>query len=253
ASDIVVKLCTVDAPPPSRLCTDLGEDVDTFCRRALARDVDKRYQNVAEFAEACAALVVNRGGSPRSSLGDQPPGRADETAPLERHTDSSRGSRSSDDYPAATLRPSISPERPVYSGRRGVWAVAGVLVTLGASGIWLGRPAAQTRPAQLTQVSGPMGESAPDAEASPSGVQPSTLQTAIGEQPTAPGMAAQDSAAESNLDGTKDENKARIPARSNATPPGKAKTPVRPASPPNQSSVEKPAIDPVFGLPVDPP
>src|SRR5690606_10393459 len=38
ASDVVVRLCTVEATPPSRICEHLSGDVDAFFRRALARD-----------------------------------------------------------------------------------------------------------------------------------------------------------------------------------------------------------------------
>ena len=55
--DILMRIITQPAPPPSEMAPDLGPDVDRFFARALAQEPDHRFQNARDFAEAMNALV----------------------------------------------------------------------------------------------------------------------------------------------------------------------------------------------------
>ena len=59
--DVLVEICTDPIPAPSSICPDLGEDVDRFFDRALARDMDQRFQSARELGEALNALASGRG------------------------------------------------------------------------------------------------------------------------------------------------------------------------------------------------
>jgi serine/threonine-protein kinase len=63
-SEVLAQIC--EAPPlaPSHLVPDLGQDVDGFFERALARDPGQRFQSAQAFAEAFAELAG--GGAARS-------------------------------------------------------------------------------------------------------------------------------------------------------------------------------------------
>src|SRR6185295_3693183 len=52
--EIIVKICTEDAPRPSSLVPDLDPELDEFFARALDRDPDKRFQSARAMAAAFA-------------------------------------------------------------------------------------------------------------------------------------------------------------------------------------------------------
>jgi serine/threonine-protein kinase len=54
ASDILVKICTEPAPPPSVHRADLPLAIDRFFVRALAKTPEERFQSAAEMAQAFA-------------------------------------------------------------------------------------------------------------------------------------------------------------------------------------------------------
>jgi serine/threonine-protein kinase len=66
--DVLVRVCTTDAPAPSSIAKDLGPAVDAFFARALASDPDQRFQSAREFAEAMNALA-GRGAADPATLG----------------------------------------------------------------------------------------------------------------------------------------------------------------------------------------
>ena len=53
-ADLIVKICTETAPPPSQVEPSLGPDVDAFFAQALARAADDRFQTARELAIAFA-------------------------------------------------------------------------------------------------------------------------------------------------------------------------------------------------------
>lgn len=69
ATDVIVKICTEPAAPPSRLVPGLPPSVDAFFARALARDLADRFQSAAEMARAFRAAMaeaVAASASPRA-------------------------------------------------------------------------------------------------------------------------------------------------------------------------------------------
>jgi serine/threonine-protein kinase len=55
--DAIVQIRTAEPPTPSALVAGLGPDIDAFFRRALERDVTKRFQSAKDFARALRALA----------------------------------------------------------------------------------------------------------------------------------------------------------------------------------------------------
>lgn len=55
--DLIVRICTDDAAPPSSLIPSLPPEVDRFFERALARDPSKRFASARELAAAFAGLA----------------------------------------------------------------------------------------------------------------------------------------------------------------------------------------------------
>jgi serine/threonine-protein kinase len=57
AADLIVKLCTNDAPSARELAPDLPPEVDAFFAQALARDPDRRFATARELALAFTRLA----------------------------------------------------------------------------------------------------------------------------------------------------------------------------------------------------
>jgi len=55
--ELCAQLFSEDAPPPSRLRQDIPAGLDAVLARALARDPNQRFQNVAELGEALAPFA----------------------------------------------------------------------------------------------------------------------------------------------------------------------------------------------------
>jgi eukaryotic-like serine/threonine-protein kinase len=53
-ADLLVKICSEDAPPPSEIEPSLSSEMDAFFVRALARNPDDRFQTARELASAFA-------------------------------------------------------------------------------------------------------------------------------------------------------------------------------------------------------
>ncbi len=78
-ADLIVKICTERATPPSRIEPDLDPDMDAFFVRALARDPSERFQTAREMAAAFAIAAGEPPPSTTSSfrlLTRPPPGDA---------------------------------------------------------------------------------------------------------------------------------------------------------------------------------
>ncbi|MBI4704702.1 MAG: protein kinase [Deltaproteobacteria bacterium] len=56
AADVIVKICTEPAPPPSSIVPDLPPDVDAFFHKALARAPHERFGSAREMAAAFARV-----------------------------------------------------------------------------------------------------------------------------------------------------------------------------------------------------
>jgi eukaryotic-like serine/threonine-protein kinase len=256
ASDIVVNLCTSDATPPSRVCAALGKDVDAFFERALARNVEQRFQSIKDFADAGVNLVNDRVRAPLLKSRDKISGRSDETAPLERFVDPPRTNRDQAEQSSLSFRPSASPGAPVYSGRRGVWAVASVLIALGACGLWIARPKTRTSggiPSLADQSDSGQDSNLASFHLPPSATVSTSSTTAAESSSLPAGASPEGLRTQESKDSEKSQQAATSPPRRPiaSEPQGKAPSPV--PSPPSQSPVEKPATDPVFGLPIERP
>jgi serine/threonine-protein kinase len=102
ANDVIVKLCTQDPTPPSKVCSDLSEQWDVFFRSALSRDPANRPQSVGELrAELRSLCGLETGDFARRSSPSftaealKSPGRDVETVPLDPpHTRSAGGGAS---------------------------------------------------------------------------------------------------------------------------------------------------------------
>src|SRR5690606_21403337 len=173
----------------------------------------RRFQNIEEFTEECALLIDHREGFTRLRSGNGAPGRLEETAPLERRPEEARVNRISDAHSPVTLRPSISPERAVYSGKRGVWTVASVLMALGALGIWLARPAVKTKAPLSTSAVSAQGDSAVDSSSTPPTLRPNSQLRTAGATMVAPQEAASQHAdpADSHPGGAEERQKPSVP------------------------------------------
>ncbi len=143
--DVLLRVCTEDAPRASAIAPDLGPEVDRFLARALARDPDARCQSARDFADALAALVIDPGrgsvvgppAAPRPSVEEV----ADATRTLPwRH-------------PGAQGGAAMSPRAPV--------AVAGVVAAPanvpaaqanGAPIVWGASPPSPLRPSEPPQA-----------------------------------------------------------------------------------------------------
>jgi serine/threonine-protein kinase len=66
-TDIVVKVCTENAPPPSALVPDLPQALDAFFAKALARDPGQRFSSAPEMAAALFEVAV-RANAPSHTL-----------------------------------------------------------------------------------------------------------------------------------------------------------------------------------------
>ncbi|MFT3775084.1 MAG: protein kinase [Minicystis sp.] len=56
-ADLIVKICTERAAPPSAIEPSLEPEIDDFFERALARDPDQRFQTARDFALAFASAA----------------------------------------------------------------------------------------------------------------------------------------------------------------------------------------------------
>lgn len=56
-ADLIVKICSEPALPPSQLDPELGPEMDAFFERAFARDPDQRFQTARELANELAAAA----------------------------------------------------------------------------------------------------------------------------------------------------------------------------------------------------
>jgi serine/threonine-protein kinase len=56
-ADLIVKICTERALPPSQIDASLGPEIDAFFERALARDPDSRFQTARELTVALASAA----------------------------------------------------------------------------------------------------------------------------------------------------------------------------------------------------
>lgn len=149
SGDILVRVCTEDVAPPSRLVPELGEKTDAFFHRALTRNPTRRFTSVRELIAAANELsseapdgdsadpvgvgafgLVDAG----ASRPDPAPGRVTPTASLRVRgadvsdgVDAGRGSSSERLPPVETTQPSPSANG---KGRRprAVWLTSGGLV-----------------------------------------------------------------------------------------------------------------------------
>jgi serine/threonine protein kinase len=92
--DVLVEVCTEPIPPPSHFAPDLPPAIDRFIERALARDMNQRFQSAGELADAFSAIVTpghdgrhpqpssHDGGHPHASGHDGGHPHTPGTAPL---------------------------------------------------------------------------------------------------------------------------------------------------------------------------
>jgi serine/threonine-protein kinase len=86
--DLLVNICTADAPVPSTVVSDVPPGFDGWVRRALARDQGGRFQSAYEIADSLAAVagLETRMGAPsagnRADSSDLDLARAETPDPL---------------------------------------------------------------------------------------------------------------------------------------------------------------------------
>lgn len=127
--DVIVKICTEEAPPPSSLLASLAPAVDQFFKRALCPDPDGRFQSARALASEFAAIV----GEPiPSSTGthSQPSGRRILTSDTDSMLRPVRPSIPRRDTPqtlaAATLRPAKGSKKQRWMIAVGALLLGGV-------------------------------------------------------------------------------------------------------------------------------
>jgi serine/threonine-protein kinase len=250
-SDIVVKLCTEEPIPASQLRPEIGADWDTFFQRALARDVERRFQSVDELISSFPQ--VKRSDAERLAQSGVPrqPGRREETAPLASDLNVgrvaqqvNREGRESERGRALSLRPSLLPERRPASTMRGVLAVSGILLLLGLIGIWMNHQARSRSASNQSIPQQTNAGRAPSMAASREEILPTSPSSAVVAPLSPAGQAAgvsPEPRPEAGGEGADD------PARERPRP-GNTPVPSRPRKPPVE-----PTTDPVFGLPVGSP
>lgn len=82
--EILMRIITQNAPPPSEMAADLDPEIDRFFARALARAPADRFQNARDLAEAFAALAAPHKEHPlaQSWATQGPPRTASYVGPL---------------------------------------------------------------------------------------------------------------------------------------------------------------------------
>ncbi len=193
---VLTQHVTKPPPVPSALRPDLGipPAIDALIMQALAKDPGARFQSMREMAEAMRGLLA---GSFQKSLGLEP--RAEGSLPRnlpQRPAFTPEAFAATMATPAtgpghtAELEPAL-PSLARRSQSRTLAAIAGVLVGLGAIGVWLlserpSPPPAPQKPVvtQLPPVPAPPGTGAAGAPAPP----PTSRRVRI--EPTTEGSAA---------------------------------------------------------------
>jgi eukaryotic-like serine/threonine-protein kinase len=131
--EAIVEVCTAPIPTATSIAPDLPAEVDAFFARALARDLDERFQSAREMAQALTVLgnVVNAGewlSSADLEVTTDDPG--DAAKPASTTTPSVGDTRSA---PATQLTPSTTGGSADARERRPAWLLpALVAVALGA-------------------------------------------------------------------------------------------------------------------------
>ncbi len=238
-SDVLVKLCTEDAPPPTEAHPELPPQVDVFTRRALQRDATRRIQNIDELLALLHAMPAEGAAHSAPSVG-KILGRNDETAPLVARP-SEQSEESAGVVPGPTsdsrqLRQSLVPTRPPKSSARGVLAVAGVLGILGLIGLGMRREASER-----VQVPEPLPSAAEELPV-----------------PSSAGRREKLNDTEAAVGEPAERERPRNDESTKTEPPPSVKKPLsrQPSHPEPSSSSSSPVrreADPIFGLPVESP
>jgi serine/threonine-protein kinase len=166
--DLLVRLCTEPIPVPSQVAPDVPPAFDAFIERALARDLDKRFQSVQELADALARAC---GVATRSVLASHD--LANPTPELPQIIAVPRGDRKSNHaITGGALTQSADPT-DVQRSRAPVWAVLSLvgLVVVGV-GVGVVAKAFAERgeapgPAQSSLVAAAKPEPVPEAPVKP--------------------------------------------------------------------------------------
>ncbi len=122
--DLLIEICTVDAPAPSTFDQSLPRELDDWMKRALAREKDARFSDIREFTAALGAALGVGGRSPLPSLSES---HADRPSPWE-HSES-----------ATLLDVGSPPPRPA---QRKMWRAATIAagIVAAAVGFLMARP-----------------------------------------------------------------------------------------------------------------
>src|SRR6185312_8055600 len=111
--EVLIEVCTAPVPRPTQVAPDLGPEVDAFFERALARDLDQRFQSATAFAAALSSLAASPAHPPAAiSQVSSVPVPAPMPAAL-----SGTGAGTSGSRTIGTLSPSAHTHAAVLPGR----------------------------------------------------------------------------------------------------------------------------------------
>jgi serine/threonine-protein kinase len=122
--DLLVKICTVDAPPPSSIEPSVPPGFDAWVARALQRDADDRFSTAAELADSLSEVCGIEGRVAAPASGGRPP-----PEPTPARTAPS-GNGNTTDAPLAHTMSSTRRNRPLLVGA-GVVVMAGIAGAIG--------------------------------------------------------------------------------------------------------------------------
>ncbi len=236
-SDIVVKLCTEEAPPPSTLAPHVDAEVDALLTRALAKNPALRFQSIKEFTDALSKLPDDAAPplSPPQTHSKSSRGRDEATAPL---------SSAKDDV-VAPLDRNRSPSLRI----KGLLLLGGALILTLISYVALLSYADLRAPGSKDKDTAPQDPILPPEASRPRDASPQLRETGAEPRPV-------------NTSEDKAKKSADAPVIAVEGPPTRPPraTPQKPVPTENQvpsereiTSAPRQETDPVFGLPLDPP
>jgi serine/threonine-protein kinase len=135
--ELLVRIATADAPPPSRVVPSLGAPVDAFFARALARDPGARFASVDDLVAGFDAAVAGVIDLPARGIAVAP--RADATlAPRAEQTVAPRADATREAAPApheamATTADPVARTAPQHASAPRARAVFAAAAALGAA------------------------------------------------------------------------------------------------------------------------
>ena len=170
--DLLVKICTVDAPPPSSIDPSVPPGFDAWVARALQRDADDRFSSAAELADALSEVCGIEGRVAAPASGGRPPPEpapartAPSGSPREarRPLTGSSGDGNTTDAPLARTMSSTRRNRPLLVGA-GLVAVASIAGAVGLGVLKGSNVSAEGSASSAPAATAPVASPAPSVPA----------------------------------------------------------------------------------------